>query len=1176
MRIGSLEIAGFKSFADRVVLTFPPGLCAIVGPNGCGKSNVVDAIRWVMGEQNPRNLRGRAMEDLIFNGTDSRPPVGMAEVTLTLDNSDGRAPAVYQGFSEIQVSRRLYRSGESEYSINRVPCRLRDVIDFFMDTGVGNRGYTIVEQGRVAEIVSTRPQDRRFIIEEAAGIGKYRLRRRETERKLEATEQNLMRVGDILGELRRQISMLERQSRKAHRHRELSGRLREFDLSVAVDEFRRQDVVHGEAREELESLRSRGRELDSALAEAETRVSELRDERLRLEAEVQRRSERFHEIRAEIQGLEGRIEYGRREREELLSLSTRRDEEIGELERQAEQYRTDEVAAHRERSEVDTRLEHTERGTAGEREHLERLAEALAALQGQREALGRRLIDLSAESASLGSRVESLGERGRELERRLRTQEEMLEAGLVQMEEGQQEETSLERRLAELLAGREGIGRDLGELLGRRRADAGARERLERELDEVRGQCQHTAARLQSLEEAEREATEAVSEATERLQDADRQMVRGLLADFLEVRDGYERAVEAALGPRLQALLVGSAEEALTLLGRLRTLGAGRATLLAAASEDPGPEGGFVPLGRPLLEFVDAKHPYRSLVTHLLAEVYVVDELGQAVERYGMQSPPAFFVTRDGDSLDRRGTLTGGEVSAPGVISRSAEIRVAREELESLSERGAVLEADRSSALEAGQSLEANIENTRSRYHAAELAVLQHEKDLERARERKKVAFESVETARVEKAQVADERDRLENELMELRDRAGSVNRDRTGVEREAEGHSTEIQERSLSLERGERALVERQVELASLRERRDQLGAGHDRVRNALREAEEWIRRRKEEIREARERVEAFADGVSEATQRLSRTLEEEEELRSGQESARGAFEEAARALEELEAELRQGARERDGLRERSTAAELRVQEVRLASERTIERARERYGTDLRHYEVPSEHREVPLASRQAEAEELRRKLEALGPVHHGAIEEYEEISERFRYLSEQKADIDASIERLRNAIARINRTSRTKFRETFEAVDAEFRKTFPRLFRGGRAYLALTEGEDVLEAGIEIVAQPPGKKLQNLNLLSGGEKSMTALALLFAVFNVKPSPFFLLDEVDAALDDPNVARFDELMREMAPTSQFLLITHNKATIETSDTLYGVTMEEPGASKIVTVDLVS
>jgi chromosome segregation protein len=1174
LRIRSLEISGFKSFADRVVLGFPQGICAIVGPNGCGKSNISDAIRWVMGEQNPRHLRGRTMEDLIFAGSETKTPVGMVEVVLTLDNSDGTAPAEYGDFGEIQVARRLYRGGESEYLINKVPCRLRDIVDFFLDTGVGTRGYTIVEQGHVSDLVSTRPQDRRFIIEEAAGIGKYRQRRRETERKLEATESNLVRVNDILGELRRQIGMLERQSRKAHRHRELSSRIRELELSLAAEDFQGEESELAEVREELGRLRGRSGELDSALAESEERLSEARERRTTLEEEVRSSGERLYQLRSEIQTLEGRIEYERREREEMISLTERRTEEIAELRGQADQHRTEEETARRERSEIELRVTHQEGDVARQEQELQGLSSGLNDLHGQREALGRRLLDLSAQGATLESRAESAAERRGDLERRLRGHEDQLEAGAVEVQSTHQEEQAAEARLAEILAQREALGRDLGTLLGRRKS-AGARlSDLRGELERAVDGVQRLGARLEVLEEAERDAQREASAALERLPEPDRHRIRGLLADILEVGEGFEKAAEAALGSRLQGLVVDSAEDALTLLERLRSSEGGRATFLSVAPVDETTESGFVPLGRPLLDCVDAKPPYRGLLARALRDVYVVDDLGEAIERYGLEGAPACFVTRDGDVLDRVGALTGGIAAPPGAVSRPAEIRRGRVDLAELEQRQADLQSAQRVALEEERALERDLENTRSRYHSAELAVVEHEKDLERARERRKAAIESREVSLTGKAQVLDEIGRVEEEIGALRARAEETGTEREGVSREVATVADSIAERAREVERVERTLVQGQVELASLRERRDQMETAYRRIRSALEEAEDWIRRREEEARAARERIREFEEASAEASAKLARSLEEEERLRTRQDEVRVAFETSARDLEGLEEEFRSRTQERDGLRDRITAAELRAQERRLATERTAERIRERYGVDLQTYQVPAEHREAPADQRREEAEQVRRRLDSLGPVHLGAIEEYEEVSERFRYLTEQKADIEASVERLRNAIARINRTSRARFRETFERVDAEFRRTFPRLFRGGRAYLSLTEGEDVLEAGIEIHAQPPGKKLQNINLLSGGEKSLTALSLLFAVFQVKPSPFFLLDEVDAALDDVNVGRFDEMMREVAKGSQFILITHNKSTIEVADTLYGVTMEEPGASKIVSVAL--
>jgi chromosome segregation protein len=1176
LRIRSLEISGFKSFPDRVTLSFPPGICAIVGPNGCGKSNVVDAIRWVMGEQNPRHLRGRSMEDVIFVGSETRSGVGMVEVILTLDNSDGSGPAGYDGFGEIEICRRLYRGGESEYRINRVACRLRDIVDFFLDTGVGVHGYTIVEQGQIAEIVSSRPQDRRVIIEEAAGIGKYLQRRRETERKLESTEQNLARVNDILGELRRQIGILERQSRKARRHRELSAQLRELELSVAREELDAQLADLAEASRELGGLRERAAALDGTVGRIDEHLLAARERKLKSDEQVRAVGERLHELRAEIQAFEARNAHARSEREGLLALLEQRDGEIASLRGQLEQHRAEEAAARRERSELDARLGAEDQEAGRRRAELDERVRALSDVQGRREALGHELIELSARAASLESRAEALLERRRDLERRLRAEEEGIEIASAELEEARREERAAETRLAEVLGDREALGRDLGAILGRRSRASAERAELDRDLEEARGAEQRLAARVDSLEEAQREAEGVTREIRERIGEPDQGGVLGVLADLLEVEEGCEAAVEAALEGRLHGIVVQSAQDVLAVLERLRASRAARATVMSVAPAEDALEAGFVPLGRPLLELVRAKPPYQGLLARLLRDTYLVADIREAAERYGLERPPAIFVTRAGELLDRSGAVTGGARAPLGAVARPGEIERKRAELEELVQGRVRLEAARGGAVERERSLERELENARSRYHSAELALLQHEKDLERARERRKGAEDLVEQRLTAKAGLLEEIERAEHEGADLREHAQAVARERETVERDGAARAEEIARESREVERLERALLQRQIEAASLRERREQLEATHRRIVAARAEGEDWLRRREEEVRAARERARDLEEGATEASGRLAAALEEEERLRVRQEEARSAFDSAHRAVEDLEQDLRTRAREREALRETLTAGELRVQERRLAGERTSERAREAYGVDLRTYEIPAERAAVPASERRAEIEEVRQKREALGSVYDGAIEEYEEVSERHRYLEEQKADIEASVERLRNAITRINRTSRARFRETFERVDEEFRKTFPKLFRGGRAYLALTEGEDVLEAGIEIVAQPPGKKLQSLNLLSGGEKALTALALLFAVFNVKPSPFFLLDEVDAALDDANVARFDELMREIGKRSQFLLITHNKSTIEVADTLYGVTMEEPGMSKIVSVELVS
>ncbi|MFQ5514539.1 MAG: chromosome segregation protein SMC [Myxococcota bacterium] len=1174
MRIRSLEITGFKSFADRTVLAFDRGISAIVGPNGCGKSNVVDAIRWVMGEQNPRHLRGRVMEDVIFSGTESTPAVGLAEVVLTLDNSDGRAAGAYSGFSEIQIARRLYRSGESEYLINKVPCRLRDVLDFFMDTGIGVRGYTIVEQGQIAAIVSNRPDERRVIFEEAAGIGKYRQRRRESERKLAATEQNLLRVRDIIGELQRQISSLERQARKAKRYKELSARLRDLELRVSWEEYRADAERLREVEREHEGLRLGASRLDAEVARAEADLEAESRAHLDREKELQRQSEALYALRSEIQSLESRLEYERREREGLIRLADERGGEIAELEERL----SADTGALTETLEELSRIEEQlvrERARFEERERrLAERREQLAVLHGRRDASQEELLRLSSEHGSLASRAETLDERRRELELRLSEVDEAIDARGREIESLRQEELSSGATLSRALEEKDELGRRLAELLRSQQQAGAALERLRAEHGSLRVRLQQISTRLESLREAERLESTRLRETLQRMPAGHRERVRGVLAELLRVEDGFEPAVEAVLGARTGALLVDDPADALELLAWFRKAAAGRATLLATGS-DRGDGRGFVPMGRPLLERVHPPSELVGVMERLLGDVYVVEDLAEPVRRYGVTHPPATFVTPAGDLLDRSGALSGGE-RAPGAVSRAGAIRRLESEVCELEKLESELGAAASAEAERGQQLLGDVENTRSRHHTAELAVVNIEKDLERVRERGKATLQLLADERGLRQQITERIERVGVERVELDAHLEVIERDRAALGAARAQLSEEIGERSRDLETLERRLTQDRIELAAHHTRRDQLGTQRDRLQQAVREGQAWLARRRDEIRSARERGESLQRTGEQVSEILTRKLHEEEELRRAQGELRRAYEQSQRSLGEARARVRARVSEREATREKLGSSELAVQEASLRRNQLVERILERYGVDLQQYTPPAETVGGDERARREELADLRQRLAALGDVHLGAIEEHEEVAERHRYLSEQKADLELSIERLRSAIARINRTSRARFRETFEQVNEQFQKIFPRLFRGGRARLALTEAEEILEAGIEISAQPPGKRLQNVNLLSGGEKSLTALALLIAVFVVKPSPFFLLDEVDAALDDANVERFNELLHELADRSQFLLITHNKGTIEIADTLFGVTMQEAGLSKLVTVDLVS
>ena len=1244
MRIKSLQVHGFKSFVDRTVFTFDDGVTAVVGPNGCGKSNVVDAVRWVMGEQSARRLRGKGMDDVIFAGSQTRPPIGMAEVVLSFDNEDGQAPAAYSSFGEIQICRRLYRSGESEYLINRTPSRLKDIQDFFRDSGIGAKGYTIVEQGKVAEIVSAKAEERRILIEEAAGITKYKARRREAESKIKSTEQNLLRVNDVLGEIRRQISSLERQARKAARYKRLRETQRILELSLAADE--RTDllkVVDG-ARGRLLELRDSVTALTTQLAEREFAIEERRIALAEADKAVGRGAERLYALRGEIKNFEGQIELIRRECVSIDESREGRSEELVQLREQRAHAETEALQSRRELEQLEETVV-SQQATVDQAEIEAREAgERLRELERDREVANEALVEVLTSIARGEDRIAAVADRRAEIDQRLRSADRDYEMHQSEASEAGREQSQLEEGLRNLLADRDRLQE---QLVAAMREHDRAVEALREAADSLRAlreRCEARKARLSSLREVV-ERREDMGEGARHLlrggEEAKRRFgLRGLVRELLEVDREVEQAVEAVLAERAEAIVVAEAGGAARALEALREDGAGRGVFLI---DPPGESAslGIVPLGEPLLSRVRVRSGFERAAHSLLGDVYLVDSLSEAFEVYGGGRLPATFATRQGDVVTPDGVVRGGgEAASSGMLSRVREVRELEQEVDVLAIEIETAERVHGAAEKhlagAGQELE----NSRNRYHTAALAVANHEKDLERTAERVKSLGAAQHGRVAERADLLAEAEALAEEHERLDVRLASAREDRTRRQTELDGLGLALGSSAREVSRRESRVTELRVAHDARVENRDRLEETAGRAESSARETHAWIERREHEIEAGDERRSELSQQREAVEAELAARLESEEEVRVSGERLRDDYERQAASVREVEETLRVVRRDLTGRQDEAATAELTLRESEMRLNHQAETIRERWSVDLATWQPPgledpagsengtdpasatagggsaeaavaarlqqrgpgdeavdsdgvvpeprasetasalreargnAEMARLPREQREQQLESLRKGLQALGEVNLGAIEEHEELAERFRFLSEQQRDLQETIQSLREAIARINRTSRRRFRETFEAVSKRFSENFPRLFGGGKASLELTESEDVLEAGIDIMAMPPGKRFQNVNLLSGGEKTMTALALLVAVFQVRPSPFFLLDEVDAALDDANVGRFNQLITEMAIHSQFLVITHNKRTIEVADVLYGVTMEQKGVSKLVSVAL--
>ena len=1260
MRLQQLAISGFKSFPERADLEFDDGVTAIVGPNGCGKSNVIDAITWVLGEQSAKSLRGERMEDVIFAGSDGRKPIGAAEVKLCLaqvnaapgqvggpdlhgppapapDDAPRAAPPAAPPADDadiddllplitrdIEVSRRLYRSGESEYLIDGRVCRLRDIQDLLMDSGVGVKAYAIIEQGQIGQILGARPTERRQLLEEAAGVTKYKSRRRAAELKLDSARQNLTRVDDIIYEVEKQRRSLKRQAARARRYRRLREELRRWETLGFARRRRNLAAALADARTRLGAAR----EVEEAaaaqvaaaegnrerrqieLAEAESAATRSRDAAHALDLAVERRQQQLTFDGRQIETLaQSQAEIA----DELTAMRAKRDPARRELEVQMEEARR----CAGERDDVGAGLRSKERQIARDQAALDGLdgdveaarsevfaaVNAATALQhaiehasASHEKLGESMAKLDAEAADL-----ALESDGLETERaRLDTAERGAREALERVR------AACAEREAELVSVR------------------GERGTLAQGLREQEQALAGLTGRLTSLRDLE--ATRAdYTDAARLLLSAEGSGVRhlGSVADHLEVPPGRERAVEACLGDLLQHVVVPSRAEAEAGIAFVRSRGAGRVGFLlvdaaertASAPDAPSaalePVAGVVEVAGPGAAAVGA-----ALVGHWLAPS--VDAAAAAAERSA-----APVATPDGHVFRGPARLDGGaKAEALGILATKRQIRdleaqiaEAQAAVDRLS--GAIAERDGAAA--AAETALAELQGERQRL---EKTMLEHDMQRAAADEGARRLADKQEQIAAERRTVNEEREGLELRRDEAR---ASIER-LEGEQRVADERLAAAQRRVFdgreSVEGLRRDLAEVKAGHAALVERASALEAGVVRIERANRELDERLEHRTAEHVRVGTAREALIASVADSKRELDGEVVK---LRVLREDVRAADEQVLGLRQRLETDDGAARQARAALEaRRGEAAEIDL--ARVTAERDLDHLAETCRDTLQltldevsaraeqlERDGPADARgltgEPEEAGEPAEDDEadgtaapvsepapesgasasasggaavdieemtavLREKIERLGPVNMMAIEEFDDLDERYDFLTAQRKDLVESIEATVDAITRINKTTRERFREAFDAINTHFQGTFSTLFGGGRAGLALLDETDLLESGIDIIAQPPGKRLQSIQLLSGGEKALTAMALMFAIFRFKPSPFCLLDEIDAPLDEANIGRFVEMLRGMQSETQFILVTHNRKTMEIADRLYGVTMEEPGVSKLVSVQL--
>ena len=1175
MKIKRLEIQGFKSFQDKACLEFNQAITGVVGPNGCGKSNVVDAIRWVMGEQSAKNLRGKSMEDIIFGGTEFRKPLGMAEVSLFFSTEDGRVPAKYLNFSEIQVTRRLYRDGESDYLLNKTPCRLLDVAELFMDTGIGARAYSIIEQGKIGMILHAKPEERRFLIEEAAGVTKFKARKVVALKKIEATRQNLLRIGDIVSEIKRQMNGLQRQAKKAERFREIRLELKEIELLFAAKGYAAVQRERLGLESEIAALDRQLQELAVRLDEAELAVEGSRIGLLETEKLLSAAQEEIFHWKGELQGGENRLEFQRRELANLERHDARFEEELQGLRDQLADSERELATLLQQRASY---LE--ELGREGESlEHREALLEEMATSEAgvtrELDEARRSLFASLSEGAQAANQHTAAGKRLAAIGERLQAsgRERVLLA--ERLAEAQLKLVALKGEL-EVLAHKKALtDEELSILVGREAALKLAQDAGDKVLQQRRDQLSSAGSRLNSLNELEAQFA-GYGQGVRNLLLAEpfKNDTFTMLADALEVEEEFEVALESVLGERLQYLLCGSAGTALDAVAHLKGSAGGRCSFITAVPW-PGPAG-ETPVGAaPLVDRVKVPARFASLVQPLLAGAFLARDLSHALALAGAY-PSCTFVTLDGDLAHAGGIVNGGssEPAQQGIIHKKREIKGLQADVVRLSEEVQRLTSARETRRLEIAEAEAERLELRQDLHRLEIGILNTEKDLQSVAAECRRVEESGAVRELEEEQLAEEKALVAAELAQAEGKKEASELCTLGAEASVQALQGRLEGSRFEMEEAREVVTSLKVRVAALREKGEAAQRAHRRVEGLCEDLTARIASRTGELAGSaaeRSRLSTAIAGGEEALRGIvARQLASEQALLV----VRERYDSEAAGVQEQEARLKTGRTEAAQLRDLLNVRSLRLSELTMRLAHLEEALREKYRLEVAEALDAYALLEWDEAERGARQAELQKAIEDMGEVNLMAIDEFKQMEERFSFLSGQKDDLEESMNALQKAIQRINRTTRKRFLETFELVNEKFQQVFPRLFCGGHAELRLTDEEDLLSTGLEIVVQPPGKKLQNVSLLSGGEKALTAVALIFSIFLIKPSPFCLLDEVDAPLDDANIGRFNEMVREMSAGSQFIIITHNRATMAVADTLYGVTMEEPGVSKLVSVRL--
>ena len=1180
MYLKRIEMQGFKSFADKTVLEFMPGITSVIGPNGSGKSNISDAIRWILGEQSMKSLRGSKTQDIIFAGTQNRKSLGFAEASLIFDNTDGTLPIEY---SEVTVTRKIYRSGETGYYINKVPCRLKDIVELFMDTGIGRDGYSIIGQGKIDEILSNKSEDRRHIFEEAAGIVKYRARKEETEKKLEQTKLNLLRINDILSEIESNLEPLQMQSDKAKKYLNLKEELKNIEVGLFlynIEKYKQsleelsndEEIMKSTLNQEegkLEKIKILKEELKDKIDEITTQIEKLQNIGFESQKEIEKLNSNINVAETKIQN---NIENVERNKNEITEL----EEKINNLKQEIEQKQTRKDNLKQNKEKFENELKEKE-------EELQKLTEKLSSKELEIEKLKKQVEENTDKKYELQSEISMQTANFENLTQRQKQVKQEISNNVSELDRARMKKEDISKEFYEIEAERNQILKQIEDIDTQKQEVNNKIEEFDLQIVNSTNDMRMKQSRHNFLVETEKEKEGYVKSVKSLLLDCEKikelgKGMHGVLANIISVPSEYETAIEMCLGMSLQNIVTDTEEDAKRLIEHLRKNNLGRVSFLPITSVKgkkleniKGKKNGVVGIASDLVSF-DRK--YEQIILNLLGRTVVVDNMQNAINIAKENNYSFRIITVEGDIINPSGAITGGSVAKKtvNILGRSREIESLEKEIKKIKSKIEKLEKEKEEyinssevIIEQVQGLEKQLQETDITYATGKQRVSSIDENIQTIQ--KRIEKLKEESSKIEEKQKEIQTQKQENEkqiehMKEQNEEDQKIIDEFSNSNKESQEYIDNLNLDITNLKISVSSFNESEV---SIQEMTDMLKTEIETHTKNKENKNKQIEKAKEENIQLKAEIENTKQEIEKVKEQVANSGENIEKLKQ----------------ERIQKNEKLTEKETEQTSEFKTIEDLKAQITKLEVKKTkteeditdiINKMWEEYQltpNNVKDYQKPEN-----IALTQRKVNELRTDIRELGSVNVDSIEEYKNLKERYDFMCEQRLDLENTMSKLRKIIQEMLETMKQQFKEKFEIINKNFGEVFKELFGGGMAEVSLTDEENILECGIDITVQPPGKKLQNMTLLSGGEKAFTAIALLFAILKINPAPFCVLDEIEAALDDVNVYRYAEYLKKFSKETQFLIITHRKGTMEAADTVYGVTMEEKGISKLLSMKL--